>query len=133
MVWHHIYPPPPFPCIHSVTLLSCLSCCLMVNILFFIAFIHIFAGAIYNKYRIQQLLQHISRCRGRELTEAEFVVLLRGYTSLSAPMRFSPSRSLYPMLYTNETFAAFAQQSKHVMVYIYAVVIPCMLMWMVLS
>jgi hypothetical protein len=104
----------------------------MVHVLFFIAFLHIGAGAVYNKYRIQQLLKYINLCRGRELTEAEFLVLLRRYTSFLAPTRFSPSRSVYPALYTNEKFAAFAQQSKQVMVYLYAVAIPCTVMWMTL-
>lgn len=90
-----------------------------------ILFVHVGAGSLYNKYRIRQLLKYISLCRGRELTEAEFQVLVRTYTSFWAPGRFSPSRTRYPALYTNEDFAAFARQSKYVMVYVYAVAFPC--------
>lgn len=97
----------------------------MLNAVFFILFMHVGVGAFYNKYRIRQLLKYISLSRGRELTEAEFLVLLRTYTSFWAPYRFSPSRTRYPALYTNEDFVAFARQSKYMMMYVYAVAIPC--------
>lgn len=100
--------------------------------LFAVLFVHVLAGALYNKYRLQQLLKYIHQCRGRELTEGEFSNLRRRYTSFLAASRFSPSRSQFPALYTNADFAAFARQSKQVMMYIYAVAIPCAFMWMVL-
>ena len=62
-------------------------------VLFFIVFAHILAGALYNKYRLQQLINYIAEARGRELTEDEFGILLRRYTSFLAPYRFSLSRT----------------------------------------
>lgn len=67
----------------------------MATFLSVVFFVHVGAGALYSKYRVRQLLQYIRLCRGRELTEAEFLVLLRAYTSFGAAARFSPSRALY--------------------------------------
>ena len=43
-------------------------------------------------------------------------------------MRFSSCRAQYPARYTNETFAAFARPPRHMMKYVYAVVILCCVM-----
>ncbi|MGY2134906.1 hypothetical protein ACW9KT_21930 [Hymenobacter sp. HD11105] len=79
--------------------------------------------ALYNKYRIKQLIKHISLCRGRELSESDFAHLLTKYTSFLSPLSFSPSREHYPTLYTNAAFASFAHQSKVIVRYLYAAII----------
>ena len=73
------------------------------------------AFVLYNRYRIRQMLYHLNLCRGRELTEKEYVDLLDEYTSFLGYASFSPSRRHYPRLYTNPAFAAFTKRSKRVM------------------
>ena len=85
---------------------------------FVFVFLHLFALVLYNRYRIRQMLYHLGLCRGRELTEKDYVDLLDEYTSFLGYASFSPNRKDYPSLYTNPAFAAFAQRSKRIMQYL---------------
>ncbi|WP_188563839.1 hypothetical protein [Hymenobacter frigidus] len=99
--------------------------------LFFIAFGHIMAGSIYNKYRIRKLLNYISVFRGTLLDENDFSTLLDKYTSFLAPMQLFPGRKGYPALYSNEEFAEFCHNGKLLIGYIYFVSFSCIVaaMW----
>jgi len=87
---------------------------------FFFLFLVLLGFVSYNRSRIRQMLYHLGLCRGNELTEREYVVLLEQYTSFLGYASFSPNRQHYPRLYTNPAFAAFAERSKRMMQY-YAV------------
>jgi len=92
-------------------------------------FLHTGALVLYNRYRIRQMLYLLGLCRGRELSEKDYVALLDEYTSFLGYASFSPNRQHYPSLYTNPAFAAFAHRSKRIMQYLLlavASVIPMM-------
>lgn len=86
----------------------------------------------YNRSRIRQLLYHLGLCRGRELTEREYVALLDEYTSFLGYVSFSPNRQHYPRLYTNPAFADFAQRSKRIVHYYAAALVAGLLLNMLL-
>ena len=88
--------------------------------LFGVVFIHIFAFVAYNKYRVKQLIKYISSSRRRELSDREFSELLDNYTSFLGYSSFSPSKTDYPRLYTNQEFAAFAKRAKSIMIYLFS-------------
>ena len=89
-------------------------------LLFGVMFTHIFALVVYNRYRVKQLIKYISLSKGRELTEREFLELFDNYTSFLGYASFSPRKTDYPSLYTNQDFAAFAKRSKSIMIYLFS-------------
>jgi hypothetical protein len=85
---------------------------------FFFVFIHLFAFVLYNKYRILQIIKHLSICRGKELSERDYQDLMESYTSFLGYAQGFPSKKHYNSLYTNPAFLTFYTKSSWLMKYL---------------
>ncbi|WP_426062281.1 hypothetical protein [Hymenobacter sp. B1770] len=89
--------------------------------------VHVVGGSLYNRYRINRLLQYFSAFRGALLSEQEFLHLRKAYTASLAPYRLFPRPAVYPALYSDEAFASFCHTSKRIIAYVYGVLIAVFL------